>query len=162
MSQGDLIIMRHKILSAVLIAVLAAALPAAASNLWIHVRVDEGGKGEQVSINLPVSLLESLAPVVKSKAGRSSGLRFDDDEVSISDLRRPSAARKSSSAFSGVRYGARKQIPVTWSRPSATASKMAGNLRAVLAARMRANAASSESRSSPTQNSCMDEYPSGT
>lgn len=103
--------MKYKILSAVLIAALAvAALPAAASDLWIHIRVDGGKKGEQVSINLPVSLVESLAPVIQSKRGRSGGLRFDDDEVSVSDLRRAWRAldREGDSTLLTVRDGSSK------------------------------------------------------
>ena len=103
--------MKYKILSAVLIAALAAAaVPAAASDLWIHIRVDGGKKGEQVSINLPVSLVESLAPVVQSKRGRSGGLRFDDDEVSVSDLRRAwrELDREGDSTLLTVRDGSSK------------------------------------------------------
>lgn len=99
--------MKHKILSAALV---AAALPAAAADLWIHVRVDEGKKGEQVSINLPVGLIESLAPVVQGKAKGSGGLRFDDEEIAVSDLRRAwrELDREGDSTLLTVRDGSSK------------------------------------------------------
>jgi hypothetical protein len=103
--------MKRKNLSIALVAVLAAAaLPAAAADLWIHVRVDEGKQGEQVSINLPVSLIESLAPVVQSKGRASGGLRIDDDEIAVSDLRRAwrELDREGDSTLLTVRDGSSK------------------------------------------------------
>jgi len=47
--------------------------------------------------------------------------------------------------------GPSRRTALRWSRPSATASKMAGNSRATRPAWMRLQAASSERRSSPTQ-----------
>lgn len=89
---------------------LAAVTAAAASDLWIHVRVDEGKNGEQVSINLPVSLIDSLAPVVQSKGRAAGGLRFDDDEISVSELRRAwrELDREGDSALLTVRDGSSK------------------------------------------------------
>src|SRR5207253_10655325 len=67
-----------------------------------------------------------------------------------------------SSAFSGVRYGAKIQIAVRCNRPSASALKRTGKRRAARAAWMRFAAASSDRRSSSTQKANMDEYPAGT
>lgn len=78
-----------KIASLALLALLFA-LPAAAQDLWLHVKVDEsGGDNARVTVNLPISLLESALPMIESTGEIQDGrIVIDDSEVSVDDLRR--------------------------------------------------------------------------
>ena len=69
---------------------LVFALPAAAEDLWIHVKVDEaGGDNARVTVNLPISLVESVLPMIESAGEIEDGrIVIDDSDVSIDDLRR--------------------------------------------------------------------------
>ncbi len=58
--------------------------PAAAADLWLHIEVN-GEKGEEVSMNLPLSMLEAMVP---DKYRSSSVLRFHDEDYDIRELRR--------------------------------------------------------------------------
>jgi hypothetical protein len=75
------------LLLAQLIFVFSASV-AAASDLWLHVRVqDHGGRPENVSVNVPLSLVESLLPMIEVDELRDGRLRLDDLEVEGFDLR---------------------------------------------------------------------------
>lgn len=79
----------HRIAALALLALLFA-LPAAAQDLWLHVKVDEsGGENARVTVNLPISLLESALPMIESAGELQDGhIVIDDSDVSIDDLRR--------------------------------------------------------------------------
>ena len=72
------------------IALLAAALPAAAQDLWLHVKVHEqGGDNARVTVNLPISLIESALPLIEGAEEIEDGrIVIDDTDVEIEDLRR--------------------------------------------------------------------------
>jgi hypothetical protein len=72
-------------------ALLAAGLtlgPAAAADLWLHVKVDGGRDGEQATINLPLSMVDAIAPMISAKAHASGRVRIDDRDYSVAELRR--------------------------------------------------------------------------
>lgn len=76
-----------------LVAVLAfsAALPAsAAPDLWLHVEVREnGGENANIKVNLPVSLIESVLPMIENNSELQDGrIVIDDSELTVDDLRR--------------------------------------------------------------------------
>jgi hypothetical protein len=72
-------------------ALLAASLAtaahrAAAAELWLHIDVD--GKGnDQVNVNLPLSMVRSMAPMLEEKGHGSKRLHVRDKEFSVSELR---------------------------------------------------------------------------
>lgn len=68
----------------------AAALPASASDLWIHVEVQEtSGENANIKVNLPVSLIESFLPMIEDNSDIQDGrIVIDDSELSVDDLRR--------------------------------------------------------------------------
>lgn len=68
---------------------LLFALPAAAQDLWLHVKVDEaGGENARVTVNLPISLIQSALPMIESAGEIQDGrIVIDDSEVSVDDLR---------------------------------------------------------------------------
>ncbi|HBL29503.1 MAG TPA: hypothetical protein DD490_21935 [Acidobacteria bacterium] len=63
------------------------AFAAQNETLWIHVHVKDG-KDSNVSINLPVSLVETMAGSISTKAGEDSQLRLNDEDISVADLRK--------------------------------------------------------------------------
>lgn len=58
--------------------------PTKAADLWLHIEVN-GEKGEEVSMNLPLSMLESMVPDEYRNSGR---VRFHDEDYDIAELRR--------------------------------------------------------------------------
>jgi hypothetical protein len=70
------------------IALLLAAGPAAAAEKWLHVRVvEDGGSGDTVRVNLPLSMIESLLPHVQAENLSGGKLRLTRDETEGIDLR---------------------------------------------------------------------------
>jgi hypothetical protein len=71
-------------------ALIAAAVagPAAAADLWFHLEVDGGRNGEQATINLPLSMVDSIAPMISHEAHASGRVRIDDRDYSVAELRR--------------------------------------------------------------------------
>ncbi|HEX6899096.1 MAG TPA: hypothetical protein VF789_05255 [Thermoanaerobaculia bacterium] len=75
---------RNKIFGmALLLAVLTLA-PAAAGDLWLRIEVN-GDKGEEVSMNLPLSMVEAMVP---DEFRNSGSLRIDDEDYNIAELRK--------------------------------------------------------------------------
>ena len=79
---------RKVILGSALIIAALAASPAAAADLWLHVKVDGGRDGEQAAINLPLSMVDKLAPMMSDKTRGSGRIRIDDRDYSVAELRR--------------------------------------------------------------------------
>jgi len=89
-------------------AVLAAGILAAAggmawarpADLWLHIRVEErAGRPETVRVNVPLTLLESVAPVLEDMDVDMDHLRINDKDVDAAQMRRIlEAVRKSSDA----------------------------------------------------------------
>ncbi len=67
-----------------LIALVVAAAPAATAgdrDAWIHIRVDaRDGDGEQVRINLPLQMIESLLPMITAD-GDSGDVRMTNGRI---------------------------------------------------------------------------------
>ncbi len=72
-------------LTVALCAVMAASA-GAASDLWLHVRVDEGD-GARVSVNLPLSMVEKALPMIPEEHLDHGRIVFDDWHVSMQELR---------------------------------------------------------------------------
>lgn len=63
-----------------------AAHAAGTDDLWIHIRVLDAKDG-RVSINLPISVVERMGNVMPSGSKGDSKLRFDDEDITVSELR---------------------------------------------------------------------------
>ncbi len=87
--------MKHKKIwaAAVLTAVLGASAAFAATretpreNLWIHVKVHGGDKGEKVTINLPLSVVEKTSGLIPADARSSGRIQIDKEDLSKAELR---------------------------------------------------------------------------
>lgn len=64
----------------------AGAFAAQNENLWIHIHVKDGKDGN-VSINLPVSMVEKMAKNITTETDGESKLRFNDEDITIAELR---------------------------------------------------------------------------
>lgn len=88
-----------KNLTAALLGLALTAAPAfAANDLWFHVKVREkGGDNANVTLNIPVSFLQSLMPMVAKQTEMEGGrIAIEDKDVSTEDLRRVLTALKDS------------------------------------------------------------------
>jgi hypothetical protein len=64
----------------------AGAFAAQNENLWIHIHVKDGKDGN-VSINLPVSMVEKMAKNITTSTEGESKLRFNDEDITVAELR---------------------------------------------------------------------------
>ena len=91
---------RHSltIASLTLLAVLLVAPPAAAQDLWIHVKVhEEGGDNARVTVNLPVSFLEGVLPMLEESGHMDDArIEIEDSDLTADDLRRVLASLRDS------------------------------------------------------------------
>lgn len=70
-----------------LFAVLFSLSSSAASDKWLHVRVEDNGpRGERVNVNLPLDLIERMLPLISVDDLRGGKLELDDELGGI-DLR---------------------------------------------------------------------------
>ena len=61
----------------------------AATKEWLHINVhDTKGEEEKVRINIPISLIEVMLPLVEEKAVRDGKIRMNDKDFKVSDLRK--------------------------------------------------------------------------
>ena len=81
--------MIRKFLPIALLTLGLGALQARAAdtdNLWIHIRVLDAKDG-RVSINLPISVVERMGNVMPSDTGEQGRLRFNDEDITVSEMR---------------------------------------------------------------------------
>jgi hypothetical protein len=69
---------------------LALALPVAASaDQWVHVRVVESGKkASTVRVNVPLSLIETVAPIATREMGKEAKIKLEEKEFTRADLKK--------------------------------------------------------------------------
>jgi hypothetical protein len=68
----------------------ALALPAAAADQWLHIRVEEGANGEEtVNVNVPLSVVEAMLPSISVHELERGRIALDDvdlDELELDGL----------------------------------------------------------------------------
>ena len=75
----------HRI-STVFLAALVIAGAASASNLWLHVKVDEAD-GAKVTVNLPVSMIEKAIQMIPEEHLNHHGMHFSDHDLTPAQIR---------------------------------------------------------------------------
>lgn len=80
-------------LSGCLALILATTASVASNDLWLHIKVGEKGRGsENVNINVPLSMIEALLPMIDTPELRGGRIRvqhhLDDDLFGGVDLRK--------------------------------------------------------------------------
>lgn len=68
--------------------ILCAGVSSAASKMWVHVHVQDSAKEETVRINLPISVIETMLPIIEDKKLRDGRIRLNDNEFRVEDLRK--------------------------------------------------------------------------
>lgn len=101
---------------------LTVAFPLqAATNLWLHVRAVEcSGSGTRVSINVPLSVVTALAPMIEDQAGDRIRLRINERDLTGAELRELVAALRNGPEGRVVTVSKR-------GRESTTIEKVGGN-----------------------------------
>jgi hypothetical protein len=82
--------MRSKMLAVAALLVLAAPVASAADKgRWLHIRVDESGPGgEKVRVNVPLSMVETLLPLMEDDGDFNGGrIRLNDHDMDAVKLR---------------------------------------------------------------------------
>lgn len=81
--------MRHKLFFGSLILLLAVGLTSAGTeNRWLHIRVvEDNGNGENVSVNIPLSLVEAILPTIESNELHKGRVTLPASEIEGVDLR---------------------------------------------------------------------------
>lgn len=79
--------LRRKLLP--LAAAILLTTSAFAADRWLHVRVDESGPdGDKVRVNIPLSLVEKVLPLVENEDLKSGRVRIGNEEMGNADLRK--------------------------------------------------------------------------
>jgi len=73
--------------AALALAFLAFAPAASASDLWLHVHVDEKDGGATVRVNLPLAFIETALRAVPAEELRNGRIVIDDEDFSVAELR---------------------------------------------------------------------------
>ncbi len=78
--------MRHRLLMISMLLAMATSL--GASDLWVHIRVIENDhRPTNVEVNLPLRLIERLAPMLNDYRHRDSEIYLGHDELNVLELR---------------------------------------------------------------------------
>jgi hypothetical protein len=97
-----------RILGLALLTIGSASLrSAAATDLWLHIRVDEPSEGSKVNVNLPFSLLRTAMPSLPAETLGVRELRVDKTDLSAAELRRiwHQLAQGEDATYVTVRHG---------------------------------------------------------
>jgi len=67
---------------------LFGSLAMAQSTHWLHVRVEKGGaEGEQVKVNVPIGLVETLLPMIEEKELTKGKIRMGEMPLTVPQMR---------------------------------------------------------------------------
>jgi len=80
--------MKKLLLSTAFVFLCAGVASAAASKMWVHVHVQDSDKEEQVKINLPLSVIEVMLPMIEEEQIRKGSIHLNDNQFKVEDLRR--------------------------------------------------------------------------
>ena len=72
-------------MSLVLLLALTLTATAASADQWIHIKVNENS-GEEVSVNLPLSLVGAAAALIPEDVNKEAQIAIDDVDMSWQDL----------------------------------------------------------------------------
>lgn len=70
-----------------MIATMAAAVPAMAAERYLHVRVQDGDKGQNVNVNVPLSMAEKILPAINHDPLHNGVVTVDDGDMQGVDVR---------------------------------------------------------------------------
>ncbi len=92
--------MKFKRTLAFVLLLCLSSMPLAAAG-WLHVRV-ETDEQEQIRVNIPLSLVTTVLPIIERQAPREfsrHGIRIENQEISVAELRQIWAELKSTGNY---------------------------------------------------------------
>ncbi len=90
--------MRKTLYALLLLVLVSSVALAQTTERWLHVRVDNTGeKGEQVRVNVPLSLAEAILPTIHVNKLRNGKIKLSDVHIHDVDVRALLAAVRNSS-----------------------------------------------------------------
>ncbi len=90
--------MRKTLFALLLLVLVSSVALAQTTERWLHVRVDNTGeKGEQVRVNVPLSLAEAILPTIHVNKLRNGKIKLSDVHIHDVDVRALLAAVRNSS-----------------------------------------------------------------
>ncbi len=79
--------MNRKIAPLLLVLLIAAPVVFAGDGQWLHVFVEEkGDEGEKVRVNLPLSLIEAVIPLIEEEEFCGGKIKIDDEEFTSEQI----------------------------------------------------------------------------
>lgn len=83
-----------------LVSILAISVLIAQPKQWLHVRVTEAGEGgEKVKVNVPISLIETVLPMLEPEEIKGGKVKFDSHELTVAEMREIWKAVRSSGDY---------------------------------------------------------------
>jgi len=76
--------MKQKLMALTLMLFLGTGM--ASADHWLHVRVSESGDGEQVSVNIPLSVVQAILPAIETDDFRGGRIKLDSGQIEGIDL----------------------------------------------------------------------------
>jgi hypothetical protein len=73
---------------ALIFSLLAASIASGQTKQWVHVRIENPEKAERVRMNIPLSVVEAMLPLIKDKNVHAGQIRLNEKDVRVDDLRR--------------------------------------------------------------------------
>jgi hypothetical protein len=70
--------MRKGMLGLLMVLMVGGIAMAKTSGLWLHINVDEGRNDERVRVNIPLSLVEEILPLIEIDEFHRGRIRIDD------------------------------------------------------------------------------------
>ena len=80
--------LKKLLLVSTLILLCGGVASAAKSKLWVHVYVEDSTKEETIKMNLPISVIESMMPLIQDKRMRDGNIKINEREFRVEDLRK--------------------------------------------------------------------------
>jgi hypothetical protein len=77
-----------KLLLGATMILFCAGVASAASKMWVHVHVEDSAKEETIKMNLPISVIETMMPLIQEKRLRDGHIKINNSEFRVEDLRR--------------------------------------------------------------------------
>jgi hypothetical protein len=108
--------MRRTLLSTLATLMLVAPAWASPEERWLHIHVDEGGDGDRVRVNVPLSMVEQILPAIHVENFQGGRIRIDGADLDDVDVKAIAQALRSAKDGEFVRVNSRHDGDVTVSK----------------------------------------------
>lgn len=81
------LIVSQKVCSITVVLILLVGISQAVSSRWLHIRVKEAGKVEEMKLNIPLSLVETVLPLLEDKLVQGK-VHLEERGFSVIDVKK--------------------------------------------------------------------------